>query len=311
MIILPILNFSPEFDLQYYRRAYPELNKFSDEVLTEHYKRFAVEQGRSTCIYDRREYLQALLQDAIDKHNLKVLEISPWDNPFLRGANVKYFSLEDAEALKNTAIKEKRHFNRTPEKIDFISPTADLGIVNENFDIVFSSHVIEHCPNLVEHLCIVGKILNRGGLYVLIVPDKRYCFDYYNSESTIMEVIDAFVNKRKNPRLADYIYNGTHNNAILHWLGQHGTHWGGGYNETPESVDKNLNREDFFNRIKKYTTAIEDGEYINAHDWRFTPESFGYIVNLLNALEFIDLKLYRLCHTLWGCQEFVALLEKI
>ncbi|MBQ9496621.1 MAG: methyltransferase domain-containing protein [Selenomonadaceae bacterium] len=323
---MPIISFSPEFDANYYRNSYPELNVFPDSILNEHYARFAVEQGHSTCIYDRRECFQKILQDTIDAHELKALEISPWDNAFLYGKNVKYFSVEDAETLRKSALEAGRHHNKLPERIDFLSPNGDLSVVDETFDIVFSSHVIEHCPDLVEHLHGVSRILNKGGLYILFIPDKRYCFDHYNSESTISEVIDAFANDRKIPRLADVIniaYTLTHNNSVLHWLGEHGERYG--YRNTPLAADlkvevmgeyffddgKGISREKFLPLIEKYSEALAQGKYISTHNWRFTPDSFRYIINLLNALEFIDLPLYRCCHTIWGRQEFLAMLEKI
>ena len=322
---MPIVNFPPTFDPDYYRKSYPELNHFPDNILLEHYKRFAVEQGRSTCAYDRYEYLQFMLQKLLDDANLKALEISPWDRPFLGGANVKYFDAVDAESLRQRAAAASRNFARVPSKIDFISPNGDLSVVDETFDIVFSSHVIEHCPDLIEHFLNVSKILNAGGLYVLIVPDKRYCFDYYHAESTISEVIDAFANTRKIPRLADVInqaYTVTHNNAILHWLGEHGKRYG--YRNAPLEPDlkvevageyfsddgQGISREKLSYLVEKYAEAMTEDKYISTHNWRFTPDNFGYIVDLLNKLQFIDLRLYRLCHTVWGRQEFVAVLEK-
>lgn len=322
---MPIIKVPPEFDPDYYRRNYPELNICSNDVLQLHYKKFAAEQGRSTCFYDRREHLRATLQKAIDKAHVKTLEISPWDNPFLRGDSVKYFATEDAETLRKSAELAKRRFNKVPEKIHFVSPTGDLGVVDEKFDIVFSAHVIEHTPDFVRHLLGVSKILNKGGVYVLIVPDKRYSFDYYHAETTLAEVIDAFVSKRKNPRLADVInlaFTYTHNNPYRHWLGEHGTRYGepnkrfssdAGVEVTGEFFlddGKGIHRENFLRLIEKYSEAVERGEYISAHNWRFTPDSFRYIVRMLNELQFIDLKIYRCCHTVWGRVEFIAMLEK-
>lgn len=323
---MAIINPPPEPDLNYYKKAYPELNSLPDDVLGEHCRRFAVEQGRSTCPYDRSEYLQFFLQGAIDKKHLKVLEISPGRRPFFGGENVKYFGVEDSESLKETAIKMKLNTDTVPEKIHFVSPLGDLGVVNETFDIVFSSHVIEHCPDLIEHIHGVSKILNKGGLYILIIPDKRYCFDYYHPESTIEEVIDAFANEKKIPRLADVIgtvFTRTHNNAVLHWLGYHGERYG--YRNNAFEIDDSVkimdeyffddgsgaSFEKFSYLVEKYSDALAEGKYINAHNWRFTPENFRYIFDMLNKLSLIDLSILRLCHTIWGRQEFVAMLEKI
>ena len=322
---MPIVAMPPEFDLKYYRNVYPELNSMPDDVLNEHCRRYAAEQGHSTCVYDRREYLQKLLQDVINARGLTALEISPFNRAFVSGSTVKYFGTTDSDGLKREALQVYGNANHVPAKIDFVSPTGDLGVVDEKFDIVFSSHVIEHCPDIVEHFNQVSKILHKGGVYVLIVPDKRYCFDYYHPESTISEVIDAFVTERKIPRLADVINQGftrTHNNAILHWLGNHGKRYG--YRNTP--IESNLGldimgqhfnddgkdnrREQLLILLEKYSYALEHGDYINTHNWRFTPENFRYIVHMLNELKFIDLPLYRCCNTVWGRQEFVAVLEK-
>ena len=322
---MPIVTMPPEFDLEYYRRAYPELSTFADNLVTLHYKQYAVEQGHTTCNYDRREYLRKFLLNAINKQGLATLEISPWTNPFLIGDSVKYFDAADSETLRKTTEATGKFAGKMPAKIDFVSPTGDLGVVDENFDIVFSSHVIEHTPDLVEHFKQVSRILNPGGVYVLIIPDKRYCFDYYNPESTLSEAIDAAVSKRKFPRLVDVINLGfvrTHNNPILHWHGNHGKRYG----QRDKSLAVNIGVEisgEFFNDevkdnrrekllrlIEKYSEASERGEYISTHNWRFTPENFRYIVDMLNDLKFIDLRLYRCCNTVWGRFEFIAVLEK-
>ena len=323
---MPIINFPPSFDLDYYGKAYPELNIYRGNVLIEHYKKFAIEHGHSTCIYDRHDYLQSMLQNVLDQNtSLKVLEISPWDHPFLHGDNVKYFEVADAETLRKTSVQANRPFNNVPEKIDFVSPNGDLDIIDETFDIVVSVHVIEHCPDLVKHFQSVSRLLKAGGLYILVVPDKRYCFDYYHPESTINEVIDAFVAKRRFPRLSNVlnlILTATHNNAVLHWLGEHGERYG--YRDSSFNSEskieimgeyffddgQGISREKVLNIIRKYIEALNTDHYISTHNWRFTPDSFGYIVNVLNALEFIDLSLYRLCHTIWGRFEFVTMLEK-
>lgn len=72
-----MIEFPPSFDIQYYRNAYPELQMLSDDVITEHWKRYAKEQGHSTCTYDRREYLALMLKKLIDENDIDVL-----DKPF-------------------------------------------------------------------------------------------------------------------------------------------------------------------------------------------------------------------------------------
>lgn len=256
-----------------------------------------------------------MLQKEIDNRHLKALEISPWHNPFLSGDNVKYFGTMDYEGLKKSAIAKKLPVERIPHEMHFVSPTGDLSVVDETFDIVVSSHVIEHTPDLVKHLNDVETLLNKGGLYVLMIPDKRYCFDHYRPESTILDVMDAFFNERNTARFVDKFFSieKAHNNAISHWLGYHSELF---KNDDPEFDKKNPHRKEGYkfaliSTFKKYKKDVEAGTYIDTHNWRFTPDSFRYIVNILNDMKFINLPLYRLYHTLWGRLEFIAMLEKI
>lgn len=300
------LLFPPAIDLSYYRKAYPELNHLPDDILLEHCKRFAVEQGHSTCFYDRRENLRPALQKAIDEKNLKALEISPWFGPFLRGENVKYFGTSDYDGLKKQAIEMKLPIENIPREMHFISPTGDLNVINETFDIVFSSHVIEHTPDLIKHLNDVDKLLNSGGLYILAIPDKQYCFDYYKPETTIIDVMDAFFTKRTNALLIDRLFEvlSTNNNPVSHWLGLHGK------DKTNTEIPK-VTREQLLFRFETYKKFSEAGQYIDVHHWRLIPDTFRKIIIQLNEMKFVNLSLYRLCHTIWGRCEFIAMLEKI
>ena len=293
------IDFPPDFDIQYYRQSYPELNGLPDDVVIGHAQLYAEEQGRSTCILDRAEYLRAFLKNLIDENPIKVLEIGPYDNPTCIGENVKYFDVHDAETLEKLAREEDRPFKNTPKKIHYVEPNGNLEIVDENFDMVFSSHCIEHQPDLINHLQNVEDILNDGGFYVLVVPDKRYCFDHFRNETTLFEVVDAHVNFRSLhtfKSIAEAQCMKTHNNAMAHWFGVHGS-------------DK-INTENFPAALNDYTQSVNGGRYVDVHAWCFTPKVFGGIIENLNRLGLINLKLHRLCHTVWCRFEFTAVLKK-
>lgn len=219
------LNFPPSFDIGYCKSIYPDLKKYPDNIIAEQFPNFAESHGLTTCIYDRKEIARVLLQNFVDKYSIKVLEIGPFDNPFCVGDSVKYFDVLDVDALKERAKKHNRKNNNVPKKIHYVEPTGNLNIVNEKFDIVFSSHVIEHQPDLVRHLRNVERILNDGGLYILIIPDKRYCFDYYRPITSLSDVLAAFVNKNSlhtaKSLIEEYCLT-THNDAVRHWNGDHG-----------------------------------------------------------------------------------------
>ncbi len=289
--------FSDEVDIEYIKSEYPEMRGYEDRSILDCVNKLS-DRGLSTCCYDSREGLQNRINEYMCSHpdELELLEIGPLDNPFFIGDNVKYFDVLDSVDLQIKA-KEAGRIGEVPNKIDYVSPNGDLGIVNKKFQIVFSSHVIEHQVDLLEHLNQIENILKDNGLYVLLIPDKRYCFDYYRSLSTIADIIEANVSNRKLHSLKNVIEHfclTTHNNAVLHWMGYHGEY--------------TLNKRSFIKVIDRYENS--ENNYIDVHAWRFTPESFGAIVHELGDLGLITLKLHRLCHTLWGRQEFCAILRK-
>ena len=304
-----ILEFPPAFDINYYRQSYPELRTQPDEVVREHYRRFAEEQGRTCCVYDFRETMMRLMNNAINNLPLKVLEIGPSCTPSILppktegGGSVKYFDVVDAEELKKRETKSEPDtpYHHAPEKIDYVSPHGDFSIIDEQFDVVFSSHSIEHQMNLVKHLQAVERILNDGGLFVLVIPDKRYCFDHYRQETTIAEVLDRYFNKvdfRPFEDFIDYEMSMTHNGAAQHWLGDHG------------DIDGQLSRENFEALSQRYIESQNANRYIDVHSLKFTPRSFEHIINTLNKMELTRFKIHRLCHTVWGRFEFSVVLKK-
>ncbi len=153
----------------------------------------------------------------------RVLEIGPFCNPCMTGRNVRYFDVLDRAGLLKRAA-EQGYLVVSAPKIDFVSPVGDLSVVDATFDAVVSSHCIEHQPDLVAHLAEVARILEPGGRYFLLVPDKRFCFDHFLAPSTVAGVVDAWKEGRKVHRLASVLEHRaltTHNDTARHWAGDH------------------------------------------------------------------------------------------
>lgn len=126
-----------------------------------------------------------------------VLEIGPFCNPFLTGNNVSYFEIMSPNEIECICLESKRTIHEIPKHIDYISPVGDLAIIDKKFDKIFSSHMIEHTTDLVKHLRDIETILTERGEYYIIIPDKRYCFDYFKAETTLGDVLEAYYNKEK------------------------------------------------------------------------------------------------------------------
>lgn len=227
-----------------------------------------------------------------------VLEIGPFDVPQMTGANVRYFDVLDQEGLRRRAEQEGRNAAGCPV-MDYVSPTGDLSIINETFDTVFSSHVIEHQYRLVQHFIDVGRVLKPGGAYFMMVPDKRYCFDHFMDETKLSDVMDAEVNgpQRQVERAIHDVHSRlAHNDSVMHWTGRHGKRLSDPSWST-EIADEVIGR----------TRA---GEYRDVHVSHFTPGGFRRIVRSLHAEGRIPLRLARVHDTRFGQLEFFATLVK-
>ena len=101
------------------------------------------------------------------------IEVGGGDRPFPVGkdATVIYGDIRDASNLKAYFKND-----RVPEN-GFIDAETFEGIVPNSLDFILSAHVIEHLKNPFGSILEGLKRLKVGGVYVIVVPDKRMTFD--------------------------------------------------------------------------------------------------------------------------------------
>jgi hypothetical protein len=283
--------FPPEFDAVFYKSIHPDLWTHDVPALLHHYETFGRAEGRPATPAVPREKFVTLFPSGVP-----TLEIGPFNNPVAAGANVRYFDVLDKDGL----IERAKRFGFGHEKvphINYVHPTGDLSIIPEKFDVVISSHLVEHQPDFGRHLARASSLLNDEGLYFCIIPDKRYCFDHFIAESSIADVVEAYLSGPIVHALGSVIEHAamiTHNDPLRHWDGDHG--------ELPNDP----------NRVKAAIDEFRaaEGGYLDVHAWQFTPNSFRAIINTLEALRYIDLKPIRVYDTPYGSNEFYAILKK-
>jgi hypothetical protein len=226
----------------------------------------------------------------------KSLEIGPFAAPCLTGAGVDYFDVLDQQGLKKRAGELQLDVTRCPF-IKYVSPNGDLSVINETYQLVFSSHCIEHQPDLIRHLQSVEQHLEDHGFYYLVIPDKRYCMDALLPESGISDVLHAYSEKRKLHTLRSVIEHHaltTHNEAWMHWIGHHGS-------DKPDPERIRMACDEFKEKA---------GSYIDVHAWQFTPSSFTGMITTLRELQLINLDVEKVYQTRPGSLEFYAVLQK-
>lgn len=284
--------FPPEFDPAFYLARYPELYLLTPERLQAHYNDVGRREGRvATPAMPRPNFIKLI------PNHLSALEIGPGHAPLLRGANVKYFDVIDAGKLRQRAIDTNGNPNDVPEHIHFCSPTSDMSVIDQKFDVVVSSHVIEHQPDLVTHLKEIERVLVDGGAYYILCPNRALIFDAYLPDSDICDVLEAYYQQRKVHTLRTllkYFALTRYINSLEQWL------------HVPPKPPLEAHRI----RHALDTWRASEGAYIDAHAWQFTPDTFREIINMLGELELIGLQPTRVYDTVFGWGEFAAILTK-
>lgn len=283
----------PEFEHEYYRTTNTDLASFEPERLAAHFSAFGIAEGRAAS----PAALRAGFLAAIDT-TLSTLEIGPFVAPALKGPSIAYADVLDREGLQERA--RRLGIAGDAPAINFVLPNGDLSRIDRRFAQVFSSHCIEHQPDLVHHLRQVAELLEPGGCYFLIVPDKRYCFDHFLPESTVADVLDAHHAGRRTHSLRSVVEHRaltTHNQCPRHWAGDHAD---AGYRA---SIPARAARA-----VAEYEAA--NGGYVDVHAWQFTPPSFRALTGALVELGLTALHPIRSYETPRNRLEFCAVLQR-
>lgn len=294
--------FPGEFELAAYRQHNPGLAHMDDAALEFHYQAHGrVEGRRCSRVHDRTSFVAHV------PSGLQVLEIGPFWAPAFRAPrhDVAYLDVFDREELQRRAAKDPNSRGAVVPEIDYVwHGERYCDLIKREFDVVFSSHNIEHQPDLVAHLQDVASVLRPGGMFCLVIPDKRYCFDRFIPETMIPAVIEAHIYRRRRHSLATLLTDKmmhTHNEAAEHWRGNHG--------RDPRSDSPSAYRTQLIEDC--IAQAMGSNEYIDAHAWQFTPDGFRSAAKEVYALGFTTLRAARVYQTVYSSFEFYAVLEKV
>jgi hypothetical protein len=313
------LIFPKEFDLLIYKDLNKHLSHLSDDELISHYNNYGYQEGLfCNNIRNRNDFL-----NIIKLINPKTsVEIGALHCSLLKVAGINNVKIIDYFTTDELKENYKDHLNINTNNIvnvDYAVKNIKIysDIISERFDICFSSHNIEHMPCMITYLNNVSSILHKDAYFFLLIPDYRYCFDRYKNPSTIFDILYKYYNKAEMPcclNILDSRFNGTINDTTIHWddtnilLNQNGYY--DHINKKNKFYESKKNEIiDNINYIKDI--ILNNKEYIDSHCWKFTPESFSFIMDILYKIKLTDLKLIRCYKTLKNTNEFNIILQKI
>ena len=231
------------------------------------------------------------------------LEIGPSYNPVVpKSTGYRVDTLDHADAAQ---LREKYRNHDIDlsaiEEVTYVwngEPLDELTQKANHYDWIIASHVIEHTTDLVSFLIQCEKMLKVGGVLSLAVPDHRYCFDVFRPASTCGEVVQAFMEKRRTHSAAaifDHFSLAAMKNGALAW--------------TKESVgDYALIHETIHHAQAVLESTQMSGDYLDIHNWRFTPASFRVIMSDVRTLGYTTMTVKSFLPT--AGYEFFCQLEK-
>jgi len=78
--------------------------------------------------------------------------------------------------------------------VDYVVRGEDYrDVVKERFDLVIANHVLEHICNPIKWINMIADLLNDDGMLFIALPDKRFSFDRYRSNTDVAHLVTNFL----------------------------------------------------------------------------------------------------------------------
>lgn len=165
----------------------------------------------------------------------------------------------------------------------------------ESFDYIVASHVFEHLTDPIHFLQRCERALGDSGRLYLLIPDRRFTFDYLRPVSSTGQFLRAYLDGQRRHD-AGALYDHHAFNAMRDGVQVWGDPGPGNivFAGTPHAG---------------YAAAVNTGtDYVDCHAWVFTPSSMRLLLSELRALGLLTLN-EAFFHDSVGC-EFMLVLSR-
>ncbi len=249
---------------------------------------------------DRREKLLS----GLDLTTSTGLEIGPLCRPAVAKSEGKiiYVDHADSEYLRKKYADDPAVNTDEIVEVDAVwgKQTLEVCLKGEKADYVIASHVIEHVPDVITWLEEIEAVLRPGGSLRLVVPDRRFTFDYLRRESRLCDVVNAYVLKARTPipiAILDFFISMRQVDLQAAWAGK-----------LPAELPR-VPGHDLQGGMGVSRDQIANGNYHDVHCWVFTPRSFAELFAEAAAGGLIHFACEALYDTEPGQLEFVTVLR--
>jgi SAM-dependent methyltransferase len=128
--------------------------------------------------------------------NHKGLEVGPYTRAtvYPNEAEMYYADYYTTEELKEQA-KGLNLPTETILDVHYVLKTEELHVKlgNDKFDFIIANHVLEHVVDPFRWLKNLEPALKPNGRFLITLPDKRFSFDKFRSDTTLTHFIEDFL----------------------------------------------------------------------------------------------------------------------
>lgn len=172
---------------------------------------------------------------------------------------------------------------------------------SQRYDYVVASHVIEHVPDLLGWLSEISAVVVEGGVVAFAVPDKRVTFDIIRRTSSEAEMVEACIARFRRPnsrQIFDHFMN--HRDLASEPIASGRL--------SPSEAPSTQEAKSLMAFCKQ---AQAQGDYIDAHCWVFTPDTFLEALDLASRLQLLPFEIGAFHPTADDSNEFYVSLRRL
>ena len=233
----------------------------------------------------------------------RIIEIGPSYNPIAPKSDGWNSFVIDHLTRDGLVAKYAAHGNVDTNRIEAVDFVWTRGMLSDavpleqhgSFDAFIASHVVEHTPDFIAFLDAAATLLKPSGVVILAIPDKRFCFDYFQPLTTTGQLLEAHVDRRSRHtarQAFDHFAYSVRNGGSIAWAQQPTQ----GIRFTHGMMDAS----------RLFRTYQISSDYLDLHAWHFVPSSFELILLELARLGATDWRVERVTPT-DGCEFFAWL----
>lgn len=246
--------------------------------------------------------------DAVSPRGRLGVELGPLNRPLIRreDGDILYADHRSTEDLRAKYAGHELVVGPGAEpivEVDLVLEHQSLGEAlgpRAPVDYIVASHVIEHIPDPIGWLRDLAEILREDGLIFLVVPDKRFTFDFRRSPSTTGDLIGHHIAAAKlaSPaQIFEYVARAAQVDPAEVWAGRQ-------LDPLP-IFEGQLARA-----LGDARHVAEHATYYDAHCTAYTPVSFLSVFREVIDLGLIPFEIARIDPTERNTIEFCVTLRK-